>query len=69
MLIRKNALLLSLTLASFSVSVSAEPVVYVIAGVGQFGTMDLSTGSFAPIGPIPDSIEYLAYGPNGYLLT
>lgn len=70
MLRRHSVLLLSLALASFSVPVSADPVVYVLAGAaGQFGTMDLATGSFSPIGPIPDTIQYLANGPNGSLLT
>jgi len=69
MLIRHSVRLLCLALASFSVPVSAEPVVYVIANAGQFGTMDLATGSFSPIGPIPDTIQYLASAPNGSLLT
>src|SRR5206468_7324923 len=45
-------------------------MVYVIADAQQqFGQMDLATGSFSPIGPIPNTIQYLAYGSNGSLLT
>jgi hypothetical protein len=31
--------------------------------------MDLATGTFSPIGPIPATIQYLVPGPNGSLLT
>jgi hypothetical protein len=59
----------SLALASLAVPVSADPVVYVIADAQGFGEMDLASGSFSPIGPVPDTIQYLAKGPNGSLLT
>jgi hypothetical protein len=39
----------------------------VITGSQQFGEMDLATGTFSPIGPIPATIQYLAPGPNGDL--
>src|SRR5581483_4453322 len=50
-------------------SASAAPLAYAITGSQQFGEMDLSTGTFSPIGSIPATIQYLAPGPNGSLLT
>jgi hypothetical protein len=49
--------------------VTAGPVAYVITGSQQFGEMDLATGTLAPIGSIPPTIQYLVSGPNGSLLT
>lgn len=62
-------LIVFLALVSLSVTVSADPVVYALANSQGFGTMDLVTGSFSPIGPVPDTIQYLAPGQNGSLLT
>jgi hypothetical protein len=47
----------------------AGPIVTVITGSQQIGQMDLATGSFSPSGSIPPTIQYLAVGPNGSLLT
>lgn len=69
MFTRHKLFIVSLVLASFSVIVSADPVVYALSNTQGFGTMDLATGSFSAIGPIPDTIQYLAPGPNGSLLT
>ncbi len=71
---RKAALILFLTLAMPLVSVSADPLVYVISGTltgeGQFGTVDLATGAFQQIGPgEPDGYFGLAPGPSGSLVS
>ena len=50
-------------------SAAAAPLAYVITGSQQFGEMDLATGDFSPIGSIPATIQYVAPGPNGSLLT
>ena len=58
---------------------TAGPIGYVINFSGQFGTMDLGTGAFTPIGPgtpnTPDGIagapggpSYTVDGVNGHLL-
>jgi len=47
----------------------ADPVVDVITGSLQIGEMDLATGAFTPSGSIPSTIQYLAPGPGGSLLT
>jgi outer membrane protein assembly factor BamB len=47
----------------------ADPVVDVITGSLQIGEMDLAAGAFTPTGNIPATIQYLAPGPNGSLLT
>src|SRR4051812_29561319 len=59
-----------LALAVFAGAVSADPIINVLAGAQQqFGEMDLATGTFSPIAPVPPTIQYLAPGPNGSLLT
>jgi hypothetical protein len=69
MLTRKQ-LAVCLALALFTIPVSAAPIAYVLSGGSQqFGAMDLATGAFSPIGPIPATIQYLVPGPNGSLLT
>jgi hypothetical protein len=69
-MLTQQKLIVSLALLSFIVPASADPIAYVLAGAQQqFGQMDLATGSFSPIGPIPGTIQYLAYSPNGSLLT
>ena len=55
-------------------SARADSLVYVISGAltgsGQFGTVDLTTGTFTQIGPgEPDGYFGLAPGPNGSLLS
>ena len=66
---RKLVVLLALVL--FTIPASAGPIVYVLSGgpPPQFGQMDLATGAFSPVGPIPATIQYLVPGPNGSLLT
>jgi outer membrane protein assembly factor BamB len=62
-------LLLSLALSALAASASAGSLVYVENGF-QFGTVDLASGAFTPIGPgTPDGVTGLAAGPNGSLLT
>ena len=56
-------------LAVFTLRISADPVVNVLTQGSQFGKMDLATGTFTPIGPIPATIQYLVPAPNGPLLT
>jgi len=66
---------LILALALFTASASAGPIVYSVSVnfndfTGQFGTMDLTAGTFNPIGPeIADPIFGLITGPNGQLLS
>jgi hypothetical protein len=61
--------LLSLALFAFAASASAGSLVYVENGF-QFGTLDLGSGAFNPIGPgTPEGVTALAAGPNGSLLT
>jgi hypothetical protein len=65
---QKLALALSLTLSA--AAANANPIVYAIGGSGQFGTMNLSTGSFTPIGPgISVGTGGLVRGPGGTLLS
>lgn len=49
--------------------VRADPIADVITGSLQIGEMDLATGVFTPSGSIPPTIQYLAPGPGGSLLT
>jgi hypothetical protein len=50
-------------------SASAAPLVYVVTLSQQFGTIDLATGQFTPIGsPTPDGMSNLV-GWNGSLLS
>lgn len=68
-------LFLSLSLALFTVSASASPIVYTVSinfnnFTSQFGTMDLSTGVFNQIGSvIPDGLGGLMPQSNGKLLS
>ena len=60
-------LLLSVIL--FTGSCLADSV-YVIGGSGYFGTVDLNTGSFTPIGPeVPEGSTGLVAAPDGSFLT
>jgi hypothetical protein len=71
----RRSLFISLSLALFTASASAGPLVYAVSTnyntfTAQFGTMDLTTGTFSEIGPvIPDPLEGLMPGPNGKLLS
>jgi hypothetical protein len=62
-------LLLSLSLFAFAASASASSLIYVENGF-QFGTVDLVSGAFTPVGPgTPEGVAGLVHGPNGSLLT
>jgi hypothetical protein len=71
----QRKLFLSLSLALFTASASAGPLVYAVSTnfnnfTGQFGTLDLTTGTFNQIGPvISDPLFGLMPGPNGNLLS
>ena len=63
-------LLSSLALVLLTTSASAGPIVYVVTGNQQFGTVDLATGAFSQIGPdTPAGEDGLVPGLNGSLLT
>jgi hypothetical protein len=56
------------------VCANADPLVYITSGTltgdGEFGTVDLTTGAFEPLGPgEPDGYFGLAPGPNGSLVS
>lgn len=61
---------LALTFATSTIAAHADAVVYVIGDSGQFGTVNLSTGSFSPIGPgLSAGSGGLVRGPGGSLLS
>lgn len=65
-----HKLALSFALALTVTAAHASSLVYTIGDSGQFGTVNLSTGSFAPIGPgIPVGMGGLVQGPGGNLLS
>jgi hypothetical protein len=65
---QKLALTLALTLST--VAAKATPVTYVLADSGQFGTVNLSTGSFTQIGAtITVPTGGLVQGPSGNLIS
>jgi PEP-CTERM motif len=69
-MILRQKLVLALTVALSTVAANANPIVYVLGNSGQFGTIDLSTGSFSAIGPgIPVPTGGLIQGPGGTLLS
>jgi hypothetical protein len=69
-MIARQKLLSSLALLLFTTSASAGPIVYVVTGNQQFGTVDLATGAFSQIGPnTPEGEDGLVPGPSGSLLT
>lgn len=71
----RHKLMFPLALVLCTASASAGPIVYVVNAnfnnfTGQFGTMDLTTGAFNPIGPVTsDPLSSLVPGPNGKLLS
>jgi hypothetical protein len=71
----QRKLFMSLSLALFTASASAGPLVYAVSTnfnnfTGQFGTVDLTTGTFNEIGSvISDPLFGLMPGPNGNLLS
>jgi hypothetical protein len=70
----QRKLFLALSLALFTTSAGAGPIVYSVSVnfndfTGQFGTMDLTAGTFNAIGPVnSDPIFGLMPGLNGQLL-
>jgi hypothetical protein len=63
------SLILSLVLVLFTASAEAAPLVYVVTGSGQFGTVDLASGQFTSIGsPIQDTLSNLVWW-KGSLVT
>jgi hypothetical protein len=63
-------LIVSLVLVLFAASASASPLVYVVTASQQFGTVDLATGKFNPIGNgTPDALSNLVWWKNRTLLT
>ncbi len=71
----QRKLFMSLSLALFTASASASPIVYTVSinynnFTSQFGTMDLTTGAFNQIGSvISDALGGLMPGSNGKLLS
>jgi hypothetical protein len=71
----RQKLIAPLALILCTASASAGPLVYAVSTnyntfTAQFGTMDLTTGTFSQIGPaIADPLEGLMPGPNGKLLS
>jgi PEP-CTERM motif len=69
-MILQHKLALALTLALSAAAAKADPIVYVLGDSGQFGTINLPTGSFTPIGPgISVGTGGLIQGPGGTLLS
>jgi hypothetical protein len=70
----QRKLFMVLSIALFTASASASPLVFAVSTnfnnfTGQFGTVDLTTGTFNPIGPVTaDPLGGLVPGPNGNLL-
>ena len=63
------ALVVSFICSLLAASASAAPNVYVVTLSQQFGTVDLATGQFTPIGsPTPDGMSNLVWW-NGSLLS
>jgi len=61
---------ISLGLMAFAASASATPLVYVVTLSQQFGTVDLATGKFSPIGnSTSDFLSNLVWWRDGTLLT
>jgi hypothetical protein len=69
-MILRQKLVLALALVLPAAAANASSVVYVLGDSGQFGTIDLSTGSFTQVGPgIPVGTGGLVQGPGGNLLS
>jgi len=66
----QSTLFVLLGLVLLTASASAAPFVYVVTVNQQFGTVDLATGSFHPIGtPAAEPMSNLVWGPDGSLFT
>jgi hypothetical protein len=73
-MLTRQRLLCSLAPVLFAVSASAGPIVYVVNGSQQLGTIDLTNGAFQSLGPGPNVNAPLGYfglavGPNRSLYT
>jgi hypothetical protein len=69
-MILPQKLVLALTFALSTAAANADPLVYILGDSGQFGTINLSTGSFTAIGPgISVGTGGLIQGPGGTLLS
>jgi PEP-CTERM motif len=69
-MILQHKLVLALTLALTLAAAHADPLVYVLNDSAQFGSVDLGTGAFNPIGPgIPVGGTGLVPGPGGSFVT
>jgi hypothetical protein len=56
------SIVVSLVLIFLASAASAAPLVYVVTGTQQFGTVDLNTGQFTPIGNgTPDALSNLVW--------
>jgi hypothetical protein len=64
-------LIASLAFALATTVAKADPLVYVVNGSQQFGTINLTTGAFQQVGPTVSEPGYfgLAAAPNGSLVT
>src|ERR1700722_6823867 len=68
-MLTRQKLIVLLTLVLFAAPASAGILVYVVNGE-QFGSVDLGTGAFNPIGPgTPQGADGLVPGSNGSLFT
>jgi PEP-CTERM motif len=69
-MILRQKVVLALTLALSTVAAKADTLVYVFGDSGQFGTVNLATGSFTPIGPgLTAGTNGLVQGPGNSLLS
>lgn len=50
----RNLVTLTLICAGIAPVADADPIAYVVTESRQFGTMDLATGTYSPIGATPD---------------
>lgn len=70
MLLIQSSLIVMLGLFLLPASASAAPLVYVVNLNQQFGTVDLATGKFQPIGAFaPEPLAGLVWGPDESLYT
>jgi hypothetical protein len=65
-----QTLIISLAVVIFATSASAQHLVYVVTINNQFGTVNLETGAFHPIGATtPEGQSNLVWGRDGSLLS
>jgi hypothetical protein len=66
----RTMLMVSLGLGlAFSASAGDSPVVYVVTGSQQFGTVNLATGAFRQISTTPEGQANLVQAPGGFLYS